>query len=129
MSQAAPAAPTPAAIQARLDEALKDWRAVLRRHAPLARQMLRKVIRGRVVVTPEARDAEAGYRIRGKATIAPLLSVELRQAGVPVLTSEFQNREERGPLDAQGMASPSGVALLGLASLTPRLLWRLRLAA
>jgi hypothetical protein len=67
---------------ARVLEALvSEWRAVLRAHAPEARQMLRKLLRGRVVATPDARHEQPGYRVRGSATVEPLLNVVLRSDG------------------------------------------------
>ena len=40
-----------------LEALLPEWRAALRKHAPEARQMLRKLVTGRVVVTPEERQS------------------------------------------------------------------------
>jgi hypothetical protein len=48
-----------------LEALLPDWRVVLRKHAPRARQMLRKLLRGRVAMTPEVRHEQPGYRVRG----------------------------------------------------------------
>ncbi|MGH9311708.1 MAG: recombinase family protein [Vicinamibacterales bacterium] len=87
---------TPEAAIAQLEALLADLRAVLRRHAPEARQMLRRLLRGRVVMTPEVRDEQPGYRVRGSATVEPLLNVVMRPEG-----------EASGSV-AQAMASPTG---------------------
>lgn len=61
-----------------LEGLLPEWRDTLRQHAPLARQLLRKLLNGqRVVITPETRDEQPGYRVRGKVSADPLLSVVL----------------------------------------------------
>ena len=78
----APGAPTSEAIAKRVDAALADWRGVLRRHPTLARQLLRKIVQGPLVVTPEALHEQPGYRVRGRASVEPLLTVELQRAGV-----------------------------------------------
>ena len=84
---------TPEAVAAELEALLPDWRAALRQHAPEARQMLRKRLQGRVVTTPEVRHEQPGSRVRGAASVEPLLNVVLRPAG-----------ETEG--GAQAMASP-----------------------
>ncbi len=49
-----------AELKARVVEKAEEWRALLRKHAPIARQMVRKLVEGRIVFTP---DREAGlYR-------------------------------------------------------------------
>lgn len=96
------AGPSPDAIAQRLKAALQDWRGMLRRHPTLARQLLRKIIQGPMVVVPERREEQPGYRVRGQASVEPLLTIELQRLGAtPAL---FQNRESA----AQGVASPTG---------------------
>jgi hypothetical protein len=74
---------TPAAVDRVLEEAVGEWRAVLRRQAVLARQLVRKLVVGRLVVTPETRHEQPGYRVKGRGTVEPLVSVLLRTPGVP----------------------------------------------
>jgi len=47
-------APTEAhAIRALLNERIAEWRGLLRKHAPVARQMLRKLTTDRILFTPQ----------------------------------------------------------------------------
>jgi len=40
-------------LQARLRTKAEEWKALLRKHAPIARQMVRKLVNGRIVFTPD----------------------------------------------------------------------------
>jgi len=51
-----------------------EWRGVLRKHAPQARQILSKLLRDRLVFVPERRHGRLGYRFHGEGTIIKLLS-------------------------------------------------------
>ena len=84
-------------LRARLD----DWRALLCRHVPQARQILRKLLVDRVVFTPRTDH----YTFVGPWTLGKLVS------GVVDLP--------------QGMASPRGIALMW----TPRLQGQAQVAA
>jgi hypothetical protein len=101
-----------------LEELLPEWRAVLRKHAPEARQMLRKLLNGRVVVTPEERHEQPGYRVRGVATVEPLLNVVLRSdvaqsAVFPVAGTGLGDAKTLAISgSAQAVASPTGFAVM-----------------
>ncbi len=76
--------------------------------------MIRKVLNGRIVVTPEERHEQPGYRVRGMATVEPLLNVVLRSDVAQSIVSPLPG-DERGSSktfaisgSAQGMASPTG---------------------
>ena len=77
-----------AQLKARVREKSEEWQAVLRNHAPIARQMVRKLVEGRIVFTP---DPEAGrYRFTMPGTLENFFSgiVPLAMAsptGQPVL--------------------------------------------
>lgn len=68
-----------------LQSKLTEWRGLLRSHIPQARQLVRKLIEGRIVFTPNAESRRYAYSIPG--TLA-----------------RFFN----GLVDPQGMASPTG---------------------
>ena len=67
-----------------LRDRLEDWRGLLGRHIGQARQILRKLLVGRLVVTPEGDHAE----VTGTGSLGPFLS---------------------GIILPKGMASPRGV--------------------
>ena len=50
-----------------------EWRGLLRRHTPQARQILSKMLRDKLVFRPEARNGRAGWKFSGEATITNLL--------------------------------------------------------
>jgi hypothetical protein len=64
----------------RLKQELKtrvaDVKALLGRHTPQARQMLRKLLAGKIEMEPVAEDGRRGYRFRGKLTFERLLGGE-----------------------------------------------------
>ncbi len=55
-------------------EKVLEWRGLLRRHVPQARQILRKMLRDRLVFRPERRGTQQGYRFTGEGTIMQLLT-------------------------------------------------------
>jgi hypothetical protein len=60
-----------------------DWRKTMRRHVPQARQVLQKMLRGRLTFKPEQRGKQRGYRLTGQGSLMPLLTgmiPELSQA-------------------------------------------------
>jgi hypothetical protein len=97
-----------------LEALLPEWRATLRKHAPEARQMLRKLVTGGIVVTPEERHEQSCYRVRGVGTVEPLLNVVLRsdvaQSIVSPLVGSRQAHTKTLGISgsAQAMASPTG---------------------
>jgi site-specific DNA recombinase len=92
VAKAAPAL-SPERVRRALDGLLVDWRATLRREPVIARQMIAKLLQGRVVFTPEERNEQPGYRVRGQGDITPLLNAVLKSDGN----------------GAQAMASPGGL--------------------
>ena len=61
-------------LRAKLEGRLQDWRDLLRKHAEQGQQLLRRLIVGRLVLTPE-RDAEGRYyRFTGQGTYSRLLA-------------------------------------------------------
>jgi site-specific DNA recombinase len=59
-------------LKAKVLEKSQEWRALLRKHAPIARQMVRKLVEGRIVFTP---DREAGrYRFTVPGTMGNFFS-------------------------------------------------------
>jgi site-specific DNA recombinase len=63
-------------IKRELKARVADVRALLGRHVPQARQMLRKLLAGKIDMEPVAEDGRRGYRFRGKLTFERLLSGE-----------------------------------------------------
>ena len=84
---------------------LTEWKGLLREHAPRARHMLRKLIEGRIVFTPDRKGVRYAFTFKG--TMANVFN---------------------GLVDPLAVASPSGIALPGLTSRTPKLVWMLRVA-
>lgn len=100
---------TPERVRKALDKAIADWRATLRKHAALTRQLLTKVLQGRVVFVPEKREEQPGYRLRGQAAVAPLITTVLKAVGVDV-NGAFPSQRHC----AHGLASPTRFPVLDL---------------
>jgi hypothetical protein len=52
-------------IRELLREKVAEWKGLLRKHAPLARQMIQKLIDGRIVFTPQPETRSYGFKIPG----------------------------------------------------------------
>jgi len=79
----------PKTVERKLRQKLAEWRGLLRRQTPLARQMLARLLDGRIVWTP---NKEAGlYEFAGRVNLDRLLS---------------------GVVFTQGVASPTGLGRL-----------------
>ncbi len=65
-----------ATLRRRLEAALADWRGLLGRHPQQARQILTKVLAGRLVFTPRLDPAsgERAYAFRGEGRLDAILS-------------------------------------------------------
>jgi hypothetical protein len=61
-----------AQLKAVIREKSQEWQALLRKHAPIARQMVRKLVEGRIVFTPD-REARR-YRFTMPGTLANFFS-------------------------------------------------------
>lgn len=66
-------------------------------HAPQARQMLRKLLQGRLVFTPEDRNEQPGYRVRGAASVEPLLNVVLKVDSAHAVDSRLRSDPRTAP--------------------------------
>jgi hypothetical protein len=54
---------------------VEAWRELMTRHATQARQLLRKMLRGRpIIFVPTVEDGQVGYRFRGEASVSELLA-------------------------------------------------------
>ena len=79
-----------------LTRRLTNWRGLLRRHAPQGQQILRKLIDGRLLMTPYPDDTPAHYRFEGTGTLVGLLAgiVPLKVASPrgtdPILCHDYQ---------------------------------------
>ena len=78
------------AFKAALQERLEDWRGLLSRQVPQARQILKKLLHGVITFTPDRDGMRQGWRFKSGATFEKLL------AGSPW---------------ANTVASPTGTAL------------------
>jgi len=78
------------AVQEEVARRLEEWRGVLRRQVPQARQILRKLIDGRLRFTPKLLDDSGIYEFEGTAVLGNLL------AGIAF---------------PQGLVSPAGIFL------------------
>jgi len=61
-------------IETELRERLNDWRGLLGRHVQSGRQILRKLIPSRLVLTPHVTETEAWYSYEGAGRLEPLLA-------------------------------------------------------
>jgi hypothetical protein len=86
---------------------LADWQAVLAEESTQARQMLRSLLRGRLVFTPDLEGDACDFVGEGNPS-------EIFKGLVTVPTA---------------LASPTGVALIGHAAKLPKMRWILRIAA
>lgn len=101
----------PDAIARVLERMQADWRGLLRKHPAQARQMLRKLLQGRLVFAAEEQHEQPGYRVRGTASVEPLLNVVLNGAGAqPVASRLARDLQKMGGTEvcAQAVASPAG---------------------
>jgi DNA invertase Pin-like site-specific DNA recombinase len=57
-----------------LEERIQDWRGLLRRRAPQGRQILGKLIVGRLLLTPHRGEVTSYYTFTGMGTLAGLLA-------------------------------------------------------
>ena len=62
------------ALRADFRERLSDWRSLLRRQPIQGRQILRKLLVGRLTLTPAEADGRRVYEYRGEATLGRLLA-------------------------------------------------------
>ncbi len=68
------------AVRKQLNGYVRDWQGLLLGHVGQAQQVLRRLIIGRLVLTPE----KAGYyRFAGKGTVKPLLGSVIRNLASP----------------------------------------------
>ena len=61
-------------LQADLRERLEDWHALLSRHVPQARQILRKLLTDALVLTPRLDGKRKQYEFRGQASLGKVLA-------------------------------------------------------
>jgi hypothetical protein len=61
-------------LEALARDKASEWRSLLTRHTPQARQILSKMLRDKLRFLPESRDGQQGYRFEGEATITTLLT-------------------------------------------------------
>jgi hypothetical protein len=63
-------------LKRRLRERVSDVTGLLERQTPQARQMLRKLLAGKIELEPVGQGRERGYRLRGALTIEKLIGGE-----------------------------------------------------
>jgi site-specific DNA recombinase len=61
-------------LRAQLEERVRDWRALLRKHVEQGQQLLRRLIVGRLILYPEADEDGRYYRFKGQGTLSRLLA-------------------------------------------------------
>jgi hypothetical protein len=64
----------PETLAASVPARLTDWQGLLERHPAQARQILRKLLVGRLIFTPQADQTGAWYEFTGQATYGKLLA-------------------------------------------------------
>jgi len=60
-------------IEALARAKVSEWSRTMRKQMPIARQVLQKLLKGRLVFTPETRGKVKGYRFTGEGSLIPLL--------------------------------------------------------
>lgn len=91
---------------------VEDWRIVMQTRTPQTRQVLSKMLRGRLVFVPEKRHGKMGYRFEGEGTILRLLSgtvPELEAAGSCGVPDARQLEPDRGVAEAARQSAGGGV--------------------
>ena len=79
-----------AALRADLKARLSDWRSLLRRQPIQGRQILRKLLVGRLTLTPREADGRRVYEYRGEATLGRLLAGAIPSAPGMVTPAGFE---------------------------------------
>jgi len=101
-----------ARLQRELKAQAENVRGLLSKHVPQARQMLRKLINGRLVVTPIERNGRKGFQFEGQGTYGKLLAgdagMETAQEG-SCATSHGVPSGIRWPLEGRDSRSGSRV--------------------
>ena len=62
-----------AELEQRLNDAVDQWREVLGRHVPQARQIVNKLLAEKITFTPEDRDGRCGFRFVSTGTVEKLV--------------------------------------------------------
>ena len=70
-----------ATVRHDLTKRMAAWKGLLRRHAPQGQQILKKLIEGRLLMTPYAHHTPAYYRFEGTGTLVGLLAGIVPQKG------------------------------------------------
>lgn len=60
-------------LERRIKLAVQQWHDVLGRQVVVARQIVRKLIDGKITFTPEERDGRKGFRFKAIGTLTPFL--------------------------------------------------------
>jgi hypothetical protein len=64
----------PKQVERELRAKLTEWRSLLRRHIPQARQVLKKLLAGPLVFTPHREDGQRWYEFRAPIAVGRILS-------------------------------------------------------
>lgn len=75
-----------AALRADLRARLSDWRSLLRRQPIQGRQILRKLLVGRLTLTPGEVDGRRVYEYQGEATLGRLLTGAFMTSALRMVT-------------------------------------------
>jgi hypothetical protein len=62
-----------AEMEQRLTASVEEWREILGRQVPVARQILTKLLAGRITFAPEERDGRRGFRFTATGTVEKLV--------------------------------------------------------
>jgi len=90
------------ALEERVRSVLRDWRGLLGKHVAQARQIISKLLDGRLSVTPECKNRVRGFRLSGTGSFLKCLSelpqIPRRAVASPTGTSDHQilSRFSRG---------------------------------
>jgi hypothetical protein len=63
-----------ATVKTRIAAIVDEWQTSIRKHVPQARSMLRKLLKGRITVTPEERQGVPRFRFYGEGRLQPVLA-------------------------------------------------------
>ena len=79
-------------LERELKALLEDWRVLLAKHTPQARQILRKLLDGRLAFTPREEEGVRYYEFCGKGVLDPILT-----GALPAIANKSSDRKRWWP--------------------------------
>jgi hypothetical protein len=102
-------------IKGDLHARLADVKALLGRHTPQARQMLTKLVGGKIAVEPVIQDGRRGFRLSGRLNVGRLLKGEVYEPIEATVAADTDN--SLTVVAPTGTDRPWGFVIAGFAPL------------